>query len=219
LVSALEAFRHYHETEAQLWERQALVKFRFVAGNRALGAKAESVAQDAAYAKPLLPEEIGEIDYLRMRMEKELAGESEAQFDLKTGMGGIVDIEFLTQMLQLSHGWREPDVRKQGTLEALAALRRRRILNTRDYRLLSEGYLFLRRLDHRLRLERDQSIHVLFREPERLEGVARALGYRKRRGKEAGLLLLKDYERCRERIRLCYRRFFSYDATNRRPTR
>ncbi len=213
LVSALEAFRRYHETSAELWERQALVKFRFVAGDKVLGAEAESVAEASAYGRGLQAEEIQEIDYLRMRMERELAGESEAQFDLKTGKGGIIDIEFLAQMLQLSHGWRQPKVRKKGTLETLVALRKYRLLNARDARLLSEGYIFLRRLDHRLRLERDQSIHVLEREPGKLEGIAHALGYRGRGRKSAGDLLLRSYERWRERIRSCYRSFFVEDAS------
>lgn len=208
LVSAMEAFRGYHLTSAELWERQALVKFRFVAGDRLLGREAESVAQSAAYGRGLRADEIREIDHLRMRMEKELAGESEAQFELKRGKGGIVDIEFLAQMLQLSHGGRRLEVRKKGTLEALAALRRCRLLGAQDARLLSEGYLFLRRLDHRLRLERDQPIHVLEREPRKLEGVARALGFRGRGGKSAGDLLLLGYEKRRERIRACYLRFF-----------
>jgi glutamate-ammonia-ligase adenylyltransferase len=141
-------------------------------------------------------------------MEMELAGESEEQFDLKTGKGGIVDIEFLVQMLQLSYGWRQLGIRKRGTLESLGSLRKHRLLNARDARLLSGGYLFLRRLDHRLRLERDQSIHSLGRQSQKLEGIARALGYRKQGRKGAGDRLLDDYERWRERIRACYLRFF-----------
>lgn len=208
LVSALDAFRLYHETSAQLWERQALVKFRFAAGNRGLGAEAEAVAEDSAYARGLEPDEIQEIDHLRMRMERELAGENEAKFDLKTGKGGIIDIEFLTQMLQLSHGRRKPGIRKKGTLEALAALHRAGIVPAPESSLLSEGYRFLRRLDHRLRLERNQPIHVLEREPEKLEPAAQALGFRGRGGETAGALLLQSYESWRERIRACYRRFF-----------
>ena len=93
------------------------------------------------------------------------------------------------------------------------------ILKKSEYRLLSEGYFFLRRLDHRLRLERDRSIDILEREPEKLQGVAQALGY-KGSGKgtkndkgNVGRLLLKDYELRRERIRLCYDRFFSPNVT------
>ena len=200
LVSSLDAFRHYHQTSSLLWERQTLIKARFVAGDRGLGKDAEAVAESFAYGKGLTQEGIGEIHHLRTRMEKELARENSSQFNLKKGMGGMVDIEFLAQRLQLSHGYRYPKLRQRGTLEALKALRDHQIIKEREYRLLSEGYLFLRRLDHRLRLERDQSIDILERDPEKLQGVARALGYNRdrkgtKKGREsAGHLLLKDYE-------------------------
>ena len=140
-----------------------------------------------------------------MRMEQELAGEDMTRFNLKKGRGGLVDIEFLTQMLQLTYGHRFPNLRRRGTLEALQALYRKKILKRDDYRLLSGGYLFLRRLDHRLRLERDQSIDAFEAEPGRLDGIARALGYSARRAREkrakseSGEKLLNDYRVRRRR--------------------
>jgi glutamate-ammonia-ligase adenylyltransferase len=149
-----------------------------------------------------------------MRMEKELARESESHFNLKKGRGGIVDIEFLTQMLQLAHGVRHIHVRRRATLEALKAFHEERLLKKKEYSILAEGYLFLRRLDHRLRLERDQSMDAFERNPGRLDGIARALGYdsaREQSGRSlarAGRKLLADYELRREKIRACYERFF-----------
>lgn len=212
VVSSLPAFRHYHQTSAELWERQALTKARCVAGDRTLGRKAEKVAEEFAYGKGLSKEGIAEIHHLRMRMEKELAREDSTQFNLKKGKGGLVDIEFLTQMLQLSHGHRYPTLRQRGTLEALKALKKEKIVKERDHKLLSEGYLFLRRLDHRLRLQRDQSIDILEREADQLHGVAKALDYKSNKKKGAGDLLLKDYKLRRERIRTCYERFLKMDA-------
>ena len=208
LVVSLEAFRRYHETSSELWERQALIKLRGVAGNRQLGHAAEQVAHSFAYGKGLSAAGLAEIDYLRMRMERELAKEDASQFNLKKGRGGMVDIEFLTQMLQLRHGHLHPALRVRGTLEALEALKAAGMLSKKDHRLLSESYLFLRRLDHRLRLERGQSLDILEREPVKLEGIALALGYKARTRTKAAALLLRDYERRRERIRSCYERFF-----------
>jgi glutamate-ammonia-ligase adenylyltransferase len=88
------------------------------------------------------------------------------------------------------------------------------ILKKKKYATLADGYLFLRRLDHRLRLERDQSIDAFERDPGRLDGIARALGYESaigRSGKsvaKAGRKLLADYESRREKIRACYERYF-----------
>ena len=195
-----------------MWERQALIKLRLVAGDGSLGADAEAVAESFAYGQGLDPKGIAEIHHLRTRMERELAREDLSQFNLKKGRGGIVDIEFLAQMLQLSHGYRYPGARKRATLEALRALTGHGILKKGEHRLLSEGYLFLRRLDHRLRLERDQSMNILEREPEKLQRVAQALGYKLHDKQSPGDLLLRDYERWRERIRSCYERCFETES-------
>ena len=112
----------------------------------------------------------------------------------------------------MAHGHRGAGLRRQGTLEALRALSNLGIVKPGEFRDLSEGYLFLRRLDHRLRLDRDQSMDLLEREGEKLQGVARALGYKRRGGKEPGDLLLRDYELRRERVRAIYERFFKLES-------
>ncbi len=208
LVSSLQAFRRYHETNSQLWERQALIRARFVAGDPGLGAEAEAIAERFAYQDGFSREHLSEIDRLRRRMERELAREDGSRFDVKTGRGGLIDVEFLVQMLQLRFGHEHAALRQRDTLGAAAALRELHILGARDHRILVEGYAFLRRLGHRLRLERDQEIHVLEREPGRLRAVALALGYGKKGRGSPGAALLRDYQKRRERIRACYERFF-----------
>ena len=217
LVSSLEAFHRYHEAGSQLWERQALIRARFVAGDPRLGAEAEAIAERFAYQGNFSPEDLSEIDGLRMRMERELAREDGSRFDVKSGRGGLIDVEFLVQMLQLRFGGEHAGLRQRDTLGAAAALRELRLLGARDYRILVEGYTFLRRLGHRLRLERDHESHVLEREPGRLRAVALALSYEERGRRSPGAALLRDYEKRRERIRACYERFFL--EAERRPSR
>jgi glutamate-ammonia-ligase adenylyltransferase len=222
VVCSLDAYREYHRSGAQLWERQALVKTRFIAGDPILGREIEKIAAGFAYGSGLTQEEVEEIHYLRMRMERELAREDATRFNLKKGRGGLVDIEFLTQMLQLAHGHRLRGLRRRGTLKALEKLFEYKILNRADYKLLHEGYVFLRRLDHRLRLERDQSIDAFEADAARLEGIARSL-YRKRqhigKGAASGRMLLRDYEATRERIRGCYERYFLVPSKKTREAR
>jgi glutamate-ammonia-ligase adenylyltransferase len=217
VVCSAEAYREYHESGAQLWERQALIKTRFIAGDPVLGRQIEKIAEGFAYGAGLSPEGVAEIHHLRMRMERELAGEDSEHFNLKKGRGGLVDIEFLTQMLQLAHGHRLRALRWRGTLKALEKLFEFKILSRADYKLLYDGYLFLRRLDHRLRLERDLSIDAFEADPARLESIARSLYGRREPGKgvRLGRKLLRDYERTREKIRSCYERYF-LEATNTR---
>lgn len=214
VVCSLEAYRNYHRSTAQLWERQALIKTRFVAGDPSLGHAVERIIERCAYSAGLDAGGVAEIHHLRMRMERELAGEDQSRYNLKKGRGGLVDIEFLTQMLQLAHGHRAPTLRQRATLDALRALGDAHILPARDCKLLLDGYLFLRRLDHRLRLERDQSIDAFDAEPGRVDGIAKSLGYSAgkktsgRTGAGPGARLLKDYQTRREKIRACYERYF-----------
>ena len=214
VVCSLDAYREYHQETAQLWERQVLIKTRFIAGDISLGHELERVIDGCAYGVDLTAQGVGEIHRLRMRMERELADEDETRFNLKKGRGGLVDIEFLTQMLQLAHGHRLPSVRQRETLAALEALAAAKILKPREHQLLADGYLFLRRLDHRLRLERDQSLDGFDAESGRLDGIAKALGYsgpksvRSKSAGQAGQRLLRDYQLRREKIRACYERYF-----------
>jgi glutamate-ammonia-ligase adenylyltransferase len=115
-------------------------------------------------------------------------------------------------MLQLAHGHRLPSLRRRETTEALRALHDEKILKSSQYRLLADGYWFLRRLDHRLRLQRDQSIDAFEAEPGRLDAIAKALGYNGnkagKREPRSGKKLLRDYEARREKIRACYESYF-----------
>ena len=219
VVCSVEAYRHYHSSTAQLWERQALIKTRYIAGDPSLRQAVERIIERCVYGAGLSSEGVAEIHHLRMRMERELSGEDESRFNLKKGRGGLVDIEFVTQMLQLAHGHRLPKLRQRATLDALQALGEAKILPAREWKLLVDGYLFLRRLDHRLRLERDLSIDAFEAEPGRMEGIAKSLGYassRKTVNANAGVRLLRDYQNRREKIRACYKRYFLAETVARK---
>jgi glutamate-ammonia-ligase adenylyltransferase len=180
LVCSLDAFERYHQEAAQLWERQALLRCRFVAGEREFGRKVEGLAREFVHGRPLPPNAAEEIHRLRMRMEVELGRESEDRLNLKVGRGGVVDVEFAVQYLQLVHGGTTPSVRARGTLKALYELQRAGIVTLEQYKVLDGGYRFLRSLDVRLRLSQDSSIDQF--DPNALapETVGR---YRKETGK------------------------------------
>jgi [glutamine synthetase] adenylyltransferase / [glutamine synthetase]-adenylyl-L-tyrosine phosphorylase len=158
LVSSMAAFRAYHETSAQLWERQAMLKSRFVAGDREFGKRVEAQIRGYVYERPLPPDAASEIHRLRKRMEVELGRENDGRLNLKVGRGGVVDVEFATQYLQLVHGPGTPSVRTRSTLKALYELWRAGAIDNEKYRALEEGYRFLRGLEVRLRLTHDASI-------------------------------------------------------------
>jgi len=205
LVSSLAAFARYHQKSSQLWERQALIKACVVVGDPEIKPRVDAMLEQFAYREAIDAAGVAEIDRLRARMEQELARENSTRFNIKTGRGGIVDIEFLVQMLQLRYGQQHSALRQRATLPALDALRTCGILPTDDFLVLSHGYRFLRALENRLRIERDQPVEALERNEGQLLSVARRLGYE---GEAAADLLLADYQRQREAVRACYTRWF-----------
>ena len=131
-------------------------------------------------------------------MQEELGKEDAHQYNIKQGVGGLVDIEFLAQYLQLRHGKAHPRVRVPGTVNALRALEREGILSPDESRKLREYYAFLRKLESRLRVVANQSKSFLARDPDKLQTLAKRMGYG---GSGAGASLLGDYEEFRQVIR------------------
>jgi glutamate-ammonia-ligase adenylyltransferase len=206
LVTSLEAFREYHRTSSALWERQALISARGAAGDRSLIVEVESVAESFVYGRSLTDDDVAEIARLRARMEHELARESEGRWDLKTGRGGLIDVEFVTEMLQLRHGHDHPRVRCRRTEEALDALRAEHLLDAEHHRTLLDGYRFLRRVESRLRIERDQAVHALDPGDPKLAALARRLGYG---APAAAARLLQDLASTRNKVRGVYDEYFA----------
>jgi glutamate-ammonia-ligase adenylyltransferase len=136
-------------------------------------------------------------------MEEELGKEDARQYNIKQGTGGLVDIEFLAQYLQLRHGRKHPRLRVPGTINALRALKREGLLHPREYETLETSYLFLRRLESRLRVVANQSKSFLPREPEKVRSLGKRLGYDDA-AVSAGEALLADFERIRKEVRDLY---------------
>ncbi|HWP64619.1 MAG TPA: bifunctional [glutamate--ammonia ligase]-adenylyl-L-tyrosine phosphorylase/[glutamate--ammonia-ligase] adenylyltransferase [Candidatus Limnocylindria bacterium] len=152
LVTSLAGFEAYHRSSAAVWERQALVKARVVVGPPALAVRLQAAIDTAAYARGLSPEEAEEVGRIRERMAQERGDDG----DIKTGAGGVVDVEFAVQLMQLAYGHREPRLRTPQTRAALDALAETGLLPAADVAALAAGYAFLRALESRLRIERDQ---------------------------------------------------------------
>ena len=149
-----------------------------------------------------------EIGKMRKRMEKELAHEDTDTFHLKFGEGGIVDIEFVVQVLQLKHGGKEKGVRNANTLQALKKLKECGFILEKDYADLSESYIFLRTVENRLRIVHDRPLNILLKSSEKLVKLARRMGYKETEEESPGAQLLRDYELHTERVREIYNRYF-----------
>ncbi|HEX6211427.1 MAG TPA: bifunctional [glutamate--ammonia ligase]-adenylyl-L-tyrosine phosphorylase/[glutamate--ammonia-ligase] adenylyltransferase [Methylomirabilota bacterium] len=151
-AASVDALQRYYEDHGDLWERQTLTRARLVLGDRALGRRVRATLQRLVYGAPLPRSALKEIGEVRGRMEVELGKETPGRWHVKFGRGGLVDVEFLTQALQLVHGARHPEVRPPSTTAALTGLARAGALPAATAAGLAEDYRFLRRVSTALRL-------------------------------------------------------------------
>ncbi|RME38457.1 MAG: bifunctional [glutamate--ammonia ligase]-adenylyl-L-tyrosine phosphorylase/[glutamate--ammonia-ligase] adenylyltransferase [Deltaproteobacteria bacterium] len=216
LVTSLPAFEQYHAESAQLWERQALTKARPMCGPATFLKQLADTVTAIIYRQGLPVGAEAEILRLRRRMEMEIAREQADHFNIKTGRGGMVDVEFICQLLQLRHGHNYPSVRRTNTIEAMMALQKEGLLTEEDCSILMDGYKFLRRLENKLRLVHDQSVNELSTEPGYLRKLALRLGYSNQDGRPEEALL-RDYRSVTEQVRRIFNRFFSPDEAGDTP--
>ena len=199
LVPSLSSLIGYYREQASLWEVQALLKIRPIAGNRALGYR----FLDAIRPLLLTGRERGPVvnSIQKMRCRAITAAQKQgAPTDVKRGTGGLRDVEFLVQGLQLIHAPENPVLLEGNTLAALGLLREARILEPGLVEQLQQDYLFLRRVEHYLQILDDRQIHALPREPEEMTALAkRVLGVES--GPELFMAELAD---CLARVRSAY---------------
>ncbi|HEY7518614.1 MAG TPA: bifunctional [glutamate--ammonia ligase]-adenylyl-L-tyrosine phosphorylase/[glutamate--ammonia-ligase] adenylyltransferase [Methylomirabilota bacterium] len=151
-ASAVDALERYYEEHGDLWERQSLTRARLVAGDARLARRVRATLRRLVYGAPLPEGALKEIRDVRRRMEVELGKETRGRWHVKLGRGGLVDVEFLAQGLQLVHGAVHPGVRQAGTAAALRGLARAGALPPATAQALIEHYRFLRRVSTALRL-------------------------------------------------------------------
>jgi glutamate-ammonia-ligase adenylyltransferase len=205
LVQSIVAFSNYYATQAETWERQALLRARQVAGDRRVGAEFCRTIQDVLYRDADRSALAADIRAMRARMEEEVGKENAAHYNIKQGAGGLVDIEFIVQYLQLLQGRKHRRIRVPGTYNALRALGRDRLMDKEDCRILTDSYLFLRQLESRMRIVSNQATSELSREPTKLWSLARRMGYSDT-DLPAGQKLLHDYEGLSRRVREMFER-------------
>jgi glutamate-ammonia-ligase adenylyltransferase len=206
LVTSLEAFRGYHRQSSAVWERQALVRARVIAGDEVLGDALERAREEFVFGESLPASGVAEIAAMRARMENEIGAENHQRLNLKQGRGGLVDVEFITQMMALRHGHSFQQLHQRNTTELIRALAETALIERQEAASLEADYHFLLRLENRLRIETDQAAWALPISDVHLTPVARRMGLN---GSNSAARLLYEVEERRSRIRLLFDRLFA----------
>lgn len=177
LVRSLDSFSSYWERWARPWEFQALLKARAAAGDPDLGSAFETAATEAVWGRRLDADDLSELRSMKGRSEQIVSKKGLSDREIKRGRGGIRDIEFSVQLLQLVHGGADPLIRQPSTLAALANLALAGYVDEGDAAALALAYRFFRTVEHRLQLVEEAQVHTVPADPQAREALGRVLGF------------------------------------------
>ncbi|HET9481613.1 MAG TPA: hypothetical protein VFP98_07655, partial [Candidatus Polarisedimenticolia bacterium] len=185
LAQSVTRWREYFESQARVWEMQAFLKARPVAGDLAAGRTAVEQIEALVFRRAAGADLGREVAQTKEKLERQAA--LRPGVDIKNGPGGLTAIQFAIQYLQLRHGIASPTHKR--TTRVLATLRAAGALDEEAYRTFFTGYRFLRRLEHRIRLIHGRALSSLPASGDALEELARSMGGAQDAGKASGRLL------------------------------
>ena len=175
LVRTLDSHLAYYQRWAKSWEFQALLKARPLAGDRELGERYVEGVAPLVWSSATRENFVESVQGMRERVTAHIPSD-EVDIQLKLGPGGLRDVEFTIQLLQLVHGLADPGVRQRSTLDALLALAEHGYIGRVEAAEFARDYRFLRLLEHRIQLSRMRRTHLMPRDEQQLRVLARASG-------------------------------------------
>jgi glutamate-ammonia-ligase adenylyltransferase len=208
-----EALQYYSKRGAT-WERLALLKAWPVAGNRRLGQEFVRRMSSFIFRQPFSLRDLGEVRAVKEAVNKKIEARGELERNVKLGVGGIREIEFIVQSIQAFFGGRLPAIRERNSLRALAALRRDQLLEPDTCRELMDAYRFLRNVEHRLQMVHELQTHSLPADPEELRVCALRLDYRDAPAATATQQLIDEYRLHAGRVHQVFQSLFERPRTS-----
>jgi len=202
LVRSLASHLAYYDRWAKSWEFQALLKARAMAGDPGLGAAYIEAVQPKVWSSAARENFVDSVQRMRERVMEHIDPE-DAPYQLKLGAGGLRDIEFTVQLLQLVHGLTDPGIRTRGTLESIDALVDRGYIGRAEAAAFAGDYRTLRLMEHRLQLRELSRTHLMPRTPAGLRVLARSTGLA-----ESGEAVWERWESVRREVREIHIRLF-----------
>ncbi|CAB5058052.1 unannotated protein [freshwater metagenome] len=201
LVRTIESHTAYYERWAQPWEFQALLKARTAAGSKEVGARFIAMAALGTWSVAEKPTFVDDVRKMRKRVEEHIPSK-DAERHLKLGVGGLRDVEFAVQLLQLVHGKADEDLRVQSTMSALRALSAAGYVGREDGAALLEAYSWMRTLEHRIQLNQLKRSHLIPEDESDLRRIARSMAY------ESSAELLQQWRERRSLVRSIHEKLF-----------
>ena len=220
LARSLEEYQKYYATRGQVWERLALLKAWPIAGSPDVG---------QAFLKQVKPFVLGiggkmdcdkalaivqDVRAVKDMIDAKMTDRGHAQRNVKLGTGGIREIEFLVQTVQVLAGRKVPALLDRTTLGSLNLLAQKKLLSIEDRNALTAAYLFLRDVEHKLQMVHDLQTHSLPAKQEELEQCAIRMGYGTEDRNKAAELFHADHQRHTEMVHRTFRSFFVEPTTS-----
>ncbi len=201
LVTRVDGYLDYLKKNAMLWEKQALLKARIIAGDMQMGNNFLREAEPYIFVTS--EEDVRTaVHRMKQQIESNLKQKGRHFGEVKLGAGSIRDVEFVAQYLQLAYGGKHNQIRTFNTLDALVRLADFGLLDAQEYRVLTDGYVFLRTIEHSVQLMHYKQAHTLPKGDEELNYLARRLDF------QDAPHFLEHYHKHSEEIRNVYRRHF-----------
>ncbi|CAB4909002.1 unannotated protein [freshwater metagenome] len=200
-MRTIESHTAYYERWAQPWEFQALLKARTAAGSKDVGARFTAMASLGTWSVAEKPTFVDDVRKMRKRVEEHIPSK-DADRHLKLGVGGLRDVEFAVQLLQLVHGKADEDLRVQSTMSALRALSAAGYVGREDGAALLEAYSWMRTLEHRIQLNQLKRSHLIPEDESDLRRIARSMAY------ESSAELLQQWRERRSLVRSIHEKLF-----------
>ena len=207
LVRTLDSHRAYYQRWASTWEFQALLKARPIAGDLELGERYVQALSPLVWTASQRPGFVADAQAMRRRVVAHLPAD-QLEREIKLGPGGLRDVEFAVQLLQLVHGRADAALQVRATLPALAALRDGGFVGRDDAVSLADAYEFLRATEHRLQLVKLRRTHLVPADADAVLRLARSLGFRPDRRGDAVTVWRSEWALHAREVRRLHEKLF-----------
>lgn len=212
LARSLESYENFYAQYGQTWERMMLIKARGVAGDENLAHEFIETIQPFRFPRSISDRVLTDIAEMKERIENEVVRSGEETRNIKLGRGGIREIEFIAQIHQLTHGGKNPFIQEANTLQCLKKLADYEIIPADEAAVLADAYRFLRKLEHRLQMDKEMQTHTVPESKEDLQRLAKLMGFDNVRDFKSALKFHTG------NVRKIYNKYFKVKKTH-KPTK